>query len=453
MVRPVPRVVIYTRLSQDEHGDQTATARQDTACRAYALSRGWSVTETFEDVDLSAYRRNVARPSYERLRSAIRNGECDGVLVWKLDRLVRRPAEFERFWEVCERDRVFLASVTEPVDSSTEIGLAIVRVLVTFAGLESSTIGLRITARLKEKAQAGEPPGIPRPFGMTEAWDGIVPAEAALIREAAKRVLAGEGFRNIAEDWKTRAIPGTRGQLWSSTQIRKTLRNPRLCGDRAWKGEVVARDCFPAILDRVTFERLQLVMADRSNAQSPILRKYLLSSLLVCAECGHNLHGRSAKYPTYFCSTCSRVSVSVTRCDAVLTGLVFERLRHRRTLPRARPAASFEGTVGRHASQLEALNRDYYVERIIDRSEFLETRALLGARTASVRPKEPEAVADGLPRTFKIQNAEVSWPVLTTPQRRAVIAAEMAHATVTRAARPVTGFDASRIVPRWRSDV
>jgi hypothetical protein len=27
------------------------------------------------------------------------------------------------------------------------------------------------------------------------------------------------------------------------------LRNPRLVGDRAYKGQVVARDCWPAILD------------------------------------------------------------------------------------------------------------------------------------------------------------------------------------------------------------
>jgi Resolvase, N terminal domain len=61
------------------------------------------------------------------------------VLVWKLNRLVRRPKDFERLWEVAERREVFIASVTEPVDSSSPIGLAMLRILVALAGLESAT--------------------------------------------------------------------------------------------------------------------------------------------------------------------------------------------------------------------------------------------------------------------------------------------------------------------------
>ena len=53
--------------------------------------------------------------------------------------LVRRSAEFERIWlSSMEQAHVALASATERVDTSTLIGLAIVRMLVTFSGLESS---------------------------------------------------------------------------------------------------------------------------------------------------------------------------------------------------------------------------------------------------------------------------------------------------------------------------
>jgi DNA invertase Pin-like site-specific DNA recombinase len=171
----VVTVAIYTRLSLDDTKQQTATARQAASCRAYAEARGWSVIEVHEDVDLSAYRRGVIRPAYERLLRDLAAGAVDGVLVWKLDRLARRPAEFERFWAACETTQVFLASVTEPVDTSTEIGLAVVRVLVTFAGLESSSNALRLQAKLKEKAEAGLPPSGPRPFGLNATWTEIIP--------------------------------------------------------------------------------------------------------------------------------------------------------------------------------------------------------------------------------------------------------------------------------------
>src|SRR4051812_7844697 len=133
------RVALYTRLSSDQLGNQTSTHRQEASCRSFADARGWAVAEVFEDVDVSAYRPGVRRPSYDGLIERIGRDGCDGVLVWKLDRLVRQPAEFERFWSECDRSGVFLASVTEPIDTSTEMGLAIVRILVTFAGLESTT--------------------------------------------------------------------------------------------------------------------------------------------------------------------------------------------------------------------------------------------------------------------------------------------------------------------------
>jgi DNA invertase Pin-like site-specific DNA recombinase len=81
------RIGIYTRVSHDATGEQTATARQEKACRAFAEVRGWDVVEVFEDVDLSAYQRGVMRPGYEALLRAIQAGDVDGALVWKLDPL------------------------------------------------------------------------------------------------------------------------------------------------------------------------------------------------------------------------------------------------------------------------------------------------------------------------------------------------------------------------------
>ena len=145
---------IYTRLSHDATGEQTATARQERACRAFADLRGWTVAEVFEDVDVSAYKTGVVRPAYERLPCpGDQSGAIGGVLVWKLDRLVRRPAEFERFWSACEDRGAIVASATEPIDTSHELGLAIVRILVTFASLESATQSLRLKAKHRARSR------------------------------------------------------------------------------------------------------------------------------------------------------------------------------------------------------------------------------------------------------------------------------------------------------------
>jgi hypothetical protein len=45
----------------------------------------------------------VRRPAYRQLLADIEAGAVDAVIVWALDRLHRRPAELERFFEVCDR--------------------------------------------------------------------------------------------------------------------------------------------------------------------------------------------------------------------------------------------------------------------------------------------------------------------------------------------------------------
>lgn len=98
-----PKAGIYTRLSRDRDGTQTATARQEADCRELAASEGWDVIAVYEDSDLSGSKRGVIRPDYERMLDDVRAGRIDRVLVWKLDRLSRQPGQFEAVIDACEQ--------------------------------------------------------------------------------------------------------------------------------------------------------------------------------------------------------------------------------------------------------------------------------------------------------------------------------------------------------------
>src|SRR5436190_707503 len=243
------RMAIYTRLSHDPTGLQTATARQERACRQFAELRGWDVVDVYEDVDLSAFQRGVVRPSYERMLEAIKRGELDGALVWKLDRLVRRPSEFERFWLLCEQSGAIVASATEPIDASTDLGLALVRILVTFAQLECATMSVRMKAKHREMAESGRSNG-PAPFGWRPGLQELEPTEAALLREALERATNGEPIRSIASDWYDRGIRTRRAKVWWPIRIKEILTSEYAVGDRVYHGEVVARDCFVPLMTR-----------------------------------------------------------------------------------------------------------------------------------------------------------------------------------------------------------
>lgn len=100
------------------------------------------------------------------------------VVVFKVDRLVRRPSDFERFWDEAEYRGVNLASVTEPIDSSNPHGVAFIRILVALAGLESATSGLRISAQRREEAIAGRR-GSSKAYGLT-----VMPHFSATVQSA-----------------------------------------------------------------------------------------------------------------------------------------------------------------------------------------------------------------------------------------------------------------------------
>jgi site-specific DNA recombinase len=216
-------VLIYTRLStQDVHA---ATDRQEAACRAYAEARGWSVAAVLSDVDASAWNPRSRRPAFAELLAEADARTCDGLLVWKFDRLVRRSSDFERLWEVAEGKGVFLASVMEPIDSSTPLGLALLRILVALGGLESATTAVRVQSQKRASAERGEPPRA-KAYGLTAGWDAIVEAEAAVIREAAQRAIAGERLASVARDLRARGVPSPTGRSWTDATLGRILRNP-----------------------------------------------------------------------------------------------------------------------------------------------------------------------------------------------------------------------------------
>ncbi len=125
------------------------------------------------------------------------------------------PRELEEFFDICKAAGVSaMASVTGDTDLSTHDGQFLARILGAVARKESDDKSRRITRKHQEMAQAGRllRTGT-RPFGYRDDFRTVEPIEAAAIREAAARVLAGDSLRGVATDWNARGIterPGRR---------------------------------------------------------------------------------------------------------------------------------------------------------------------------------------------------------------------------------------------------
>src|SRR4051812_5928528 len=96
---------LYARISSDIEGSGLGVARQLEDCRRLAESLGWAVAEEYVDNDLSAY-SGKARPAYQRMLEDLGDGLRDGVIVYHVDRLTRRPVELEGFVAALEAAKV-----------------------------------------------------------------------------------------------------------------------------------------------------------------------------------------------------------------------------------------------------------------------------------------------------------------------------------------------------------
>ncbi len=442
------RAVIYARVSRAaDRSSETSTPRQIANCRSYLSSREWDEHAVFRDVDRSAYRSGVLRPGFEAMLAELTRGGVDVLVVWKLDRLTRRSRDFERVWSVCEDHRVALASVTEPVDTTTPIGLAIVRVLLTFASVESTVKGERLAARFREKATRGLPhEGGVRPFGHSRDRSEVIEGEAVLLREAAQRIIHGEGVVAIARDFRARGVVGSCGVPWTHTGMRSSLLSARMVGDRSYRGDVVARDCFPAILDRNTHELVRHILDDTPKRARP--SRSLLQGLLRCGLCGQHLTAAmsSKKSLIYKCAGspygqgCDRISISRPLVEDLLVRAVRDRLR-RRSMRRQRAEPS--DPTGR----LRELNRAYFVAGALSRAEFYATRQTLlsddddRADRWNIHPDIPPGASG--------RELDRRWDELTRSAQRALLEAFLDRAVVAPAPVRGGGFQPERVHLHW----
>jgi site-specific DNA recombinase len=391
-------VGIYTRLSRDMDGNQTATARQEKDARGLARAKGWKVADIYEDVDLSAFKKGVRRPAYERLLADLGSGAIDGVVVWKLDRLVRRASDFERFWSVCEDAGATLAAVHDPIDTSSDIGMIVVRMLVNFAQLEAANTSTRVKRQIAERAQNGGLTsfGGRRPFGFEPDRVTIREEEADLVRDAARRVVAGATLTALLREWNAAGVTTTTGAKWTHTTLRRVISSPRIAGLLEHRGTIVGDTSWPPIVDRKTWEQLRATLQRRRGDQSRYgPRAHVLVGLARCGRCGSKLSALSPwgrrRTVTYICPArstgrgCGGTSITGPLVEDIVVGAALEALASPE-LARAVRAATSNGhdaelvkviNEGRRA--LEDVDDDHYDGRL-DRPRWQRQTARITER-------------------------------------------------------------------------
>ncbi len=339
------RAALYVRISSDPSGLRLGVTRQTKECKAKAAALGWTVAEVYEDNDTSATSIKP-RPRYRQMLADLDAGLVDAVVVWDLDRLTRRPIEVEEFIDLADRRGIALASVGGDVDLSTDNGRLFARIKGAVARSEVERKGTRQRSANDQRAADGRPSAGRRAYGYSPDGLHLVDVEASHLRWAAERILAGDSLHAVVRGVDGRGARTTAGNPWTSTQLRRTLQNPRYAGLRVHRGEVVGTGSWPTLFDEGTHAALVAVFADPARHVASPPRRYLLSGVATCGVCDGRIFGvgEKDKGPLYRCHTRLHINRQAAPIEQLVASVIVARLERPDAVelvsPRVMPASS-----------------------------------------------------------------------------------------------------------------
>jgi site-specific DNA recombinase len=321
---------LYERLSHDDNleGESCSIGNQKKLLAKVAKEKGYTNLVHFLDDGISGV--TMDRPGFVEMIRQLEQGKAAAVFVKGLSRLGRNYIEVGRLTEEFFPDNdIRLVAVSDNIDTAEgENELAPIRNL--FNEWYARDISKKRRISNKIKGNAGEPMGQP-PYGYVKDpndpkyW--IVDDEAAqVVRRVYSMTLEGFGTEQIATQlekdgvltprayWLTKGIkrPGKGKQQpptkWNSSTITKILSLQEYCGDilnfktysKSYKNKkridndrenwVVFQDVHEAIIERAVYEQVQQKRGKIRKRRTNNGEHNMFSGLLVCADCGSNLH-------------------------------------------------------------------------------------------------------------------------------------------------------------------
>ena len=321
---------LYERLSRDDNmdGESYSIGNQKKLLTKVAKEKGYTNLVHFFDDGISGV--TMDRPGFADMIQQLEQGKAAAVFVKDLSRLGRNYIEVGRLTEeFFPNHDIRLVAVSDNIDTDEgENELAPIRNL--FNEWYARDISKKRRISNKIKGNAGEPMG-QAPYGYIKDPENpkrwIVDEEAAqIVRRIYRMTLEGVGTEQIAakleEDgvltprayWQSKGInrPGKVKDLppthWNSSSVIKMLSVQEYCGDilnfktysKSYKNKkrlendrenwAIFKDVHEPIIERAVFEQVQQKRGKMRKHQAKDGERSMFSGLLVCADCGSNLH-------------------------------------------------------------------------------------------------------------------------------------------------------------------
>ena len=315
------RIALYVRASTEEQCTVEGTLKnQEERLRAEVRYRNQNsvygeIVAVYIDAGKSA--KDMNRPELQRMLQAIKRKEITLVMVTELSRLSRSVKDFVGMNDFFREHGCKFASMKDQYDTSTAGGEMVMLTMANLAQFERRQVSERVSANFKARSERGLYNGGQVPMGYKlipekRGYLAIDPEFAPSVRLLFETFLR-EGTTSRAARWMNQNGYRTRSEVYGGgaskprvghftfQNVYQMLMNETYCGVKT----VVDRDgssrdvkaCWEPIVDRITFERAQILLKSNKTRKRPDFPNrfpFLLSGRVYCEECQASMVGKTA---------------------------------------------------------------------------------------------------------------------------------------------------------------
>ena len=327
------KAVIYARYSSHAQRD-VSIEQQFDACVKFAAGGKYTIVERYADRAVSG--RTDNRPQFQRMMKDAHKGGFDFVIAWKSNRMGRNMLQ-AMVNEAKLADLGIKCLYVEEDFDDTAAGRFALRNMMNVNQFYSENMAEDVRRGMADNASKCMVNNLP-PFGYRKGPDGkfeIDEEQAAIVREIFSRVLSGWSIYDIQADLNNRGIKTSRGTAWKKQSFGHMLQNDKYTGVYRWS-DVVVEDGIPPILDRDTFDRVQMILNSKKKPRGKqrMNDDYILSGRIYCGLCGSPMTaqaGTSAtgrKFNYYACNrrrydhACEKKNVPQEKLEKTVTDFI-----------------------------------------------------------------------------------------------------------------------------------
>lgn len=260
------KTVAYTRVSTDgQANDGAGLDTQKERIEAFCVSQGWTLGATYTDAGESGAK--LSRPALDELRGEIEQGNIERIVVYKLDRLSRYLGHLIQLVDdELNPAGVSLASVTEPIDTTTPAGMMIFQMLGTFAEFERKLMTERLDGGRRTRASQGKKASGAMPYGYKQDGEAIVPdpITAPIVKRIFSEYLSAGSLGRLKKSLDADGITNERKKPFTRASLAYILNNRFYVGEVTY-GEVITEGAHKAIISKNMFGRVQNSLSTRNK--------------------------------------------------------------------------------------------------------------------------------------------------------------------------------------------